>query len=34
MQGFRGIVREKDHLDRASRRWDDNTKIYPKVGWK
>jgi hypothetical protein len=29
-----GNVRERDHLDRDSRKWKDNTKIDPKVCWK
>jgi hypothetical protein len=29
-----GNVRERDHLERASRRFYDNIKIDLKVGWK
>jgi hypothetical protein len=29
-----GKVRERDRLDRASCRWDDNIKVNLKVGWK
>jgi len=29
-----GNVKERDPLDRASCRWDDNIKVDFKVGWK